>query len=422
MGVAVALTVLGWTAPVRAGGESLQKKVDELNSTTCKDAMEGQFKVLAVEPGAKKLIEFAQKLVKKDQKALTYNGALLLAKLARKKGNLEASEAFYRVCTKAAAELESTQKLLQSYGSLIELLYDKGKYKEAEKVCRELLELETGPGKARLVLVLFQLGPGQLQFVPLENYDSAKSLHAPVRRLMVQAMAKQGKFDEALKMAEDMISQKNHWLSQALHAWVLREAGRYPEAAKAYENILQQVLNDKNLDAQDRQEYEDQYRYILSNLYVETKQVNKAEEQLRALINRHPNEAGYYNDLGYILADHDLKLDEAEKLVLRALDLDRKSSGAEAKDNGAYLDSLGWVYYKQKKYKEAKDALQKAVADDRAQHIEIYDHLGDALLALGERESALKAWNKGAELAGPSRRDQERKTRVLQKIKINTNK
>ena len=49
----------------------------------------------------------------------------------------------------------------------------------------------------------------------------------------------------------------------------------------------------------------------------------------------------------------------------------------EDKDNGAYLDSLGWVLFRQQRFKEAKEALLKAVEDKSAQHIEIYDHLGD---------------------------------------------
>lgn len=409
---------------LQPGGETLQKQINELNNATGKDPLAGYYKSLHGDPQLKKIIEFAHGLVKKDKKALTYNGAFVLAKLARDKGQVDASEAFFRVCTLAAAELESTQKLLQAYGGLIEVLYEKGKYKESEKVCKELLELETGPGKARLVLVLFQIGPGQLQFIPLENYDSAKALQVPVQRLLIQSMAKQGKFDEALQMAEKMVTQKNHWLSQAIHAWVLREAGRFAQAAKEYEEILNQVINDKNIEAEDRQDYEDQYRYILSNIYVELKQINKAEDQLKSLINRHPNEPGYYNDLGYILADHDKNLVEAEKLVRKALELDKKRQKENPelgqKENGAYLDSLGWVYFKQKKYKEAKEVLQKAVEDERAQHIEIYDHLGDTLIALGEREAALTVWRKGVELAGPSSRDQARKTQVLQKIKIHS--
>src|SRR5437588_1169270 len=105
------------------------------------------------------------------------------------------------------------------------------------------------------------------------------------------------------------------------------------------------------------------------------------------LVKQKPNEPGYYNDLGYILADHNMRLEEAEKLVRKALELDKerraKSPAFNAKtdhDNGAYLDSLGWVLFKKKQYGEARKYLELAVEDQNAKHIEIYDHLGDVCL------------------------------------------
>jgi tetratricopeptide (TPR) repeat protein len=153
--------------------------------------------------------------------------------------------------------------------------------------------------------------------------------------------------------------------------------------------------------------------------------IDKAAEALQALLAKKPDEPGYYNDLGYIWADHDRNLDEAEKLIRKALDLDRKRREAnplltpeeKKQENGAYLDSLGWVLFKKKQYKEAKEYLLKAVEDKAAQHIEIYDHLGDVYLILGEREQAISAWRKGLEVVGEGRREAERKASVEKKLK-----
>ena len=71
------------------------------------------------------------------------------------------------------------------------------------------------------------------------------------------------------------------------------------------------------------------------------------------------------------------------------------------------------------KYKEAKEVLLKAVEDKSAQHLEIYDHLGDVLLELGEREAALTTWRKGLEFVGEGRREMERKDSVQKKIDKN---
>ena len=91
--------------------------------------------------------------------------------------------------------------------------------------------------------------------------------------------------------------------------------------------------------------------------------MDKAADQLKALLVREPDNPTYNNDLGYIWADHDMNLAESEKLIRKAIDDDRRTRRKANpdlkpeldKDNAAYLDSLGWVLFKQKKYKEARD-------------------------------------------------------------------
>ncbi len=87
------------------------------------------------------------------------------------------------------------------------------------------------------------------------------------------------------------------------------------------------------------------------------------------------------------------------------------------KDNASYVDSLGWVLFKKKQYKEAKEYLQKAVKEEEGKHVEIYDHLGEACWALGDKKEAIDAWKKGVEVAGPSKREQAKKTELEKKIK-----
>src|SRR5262249_30128178 len=117
-----------------------------------------------------------------------------------------------------------------------------------------------------------------------------------------------------------------------------------------------------------------------------------------------------------------------EKLIRQAIDKDREARKKLAKekpelakelekDNAAYLDSLGWVLFKQKKYAEAKKFLQDALEQEEGRHLEIYDHLGDCLLKLGEKSAAIDAWKKGIDTAVESRRDKIRKAEVEKKIK-----
>jgi tetratricopeptide (TPR) repeat protein len=417
--------------PARGEDPDLRRRVLELNKITGTDVMRGEFILLSKDPQAKELVQAGVAIVNEKKEPLSYNAALILAQLAEQLKNYESSATFYRVCTAQAAKLQSTKKLLESYGALIDMLYNNKRYAESVTVCRELLELRTDDGKEREVLEGEITKHGELDYAPRENFDPVKRLRPVVYRLMIQSVAKEGKYKQALKMADKLIKDRKDrkgrslWLEVAVKGWVQREAGQYAESAKTYEDVLSRVRTDEELDTEDRDHYVEVYQYILSNIYLEENRLDKVSELLQALLEKHPKKAGYHNDLGYIWADHDMKLPEAEKLILKALELDRDQrkrtkglSPEEDHDSGAYLDSLGWVYYKQKKFKEAKEVLLKAIEDKTSQHIEIYDHLGDVFMALGEHAAALDAWRKGVAVAGDSRRDQERKALVEKKLQM----
>ena len=422
--VPAVVLVLALAQPMRGEEQSVQSRVLDLDKITGTDVLRGEVRgLLDNKAEAKKLIDAALTLTKEKKKALTYNAALVLADVAGQMKDLKSSEVFFRICMDRAVKLESRSKLSQSYGGFIEFLFENKKYTEAERVCRELLELKSGDGKPREVLVAVTTRFGDVDFVPDDDFSTAKGLKLGVHRLLIKAISKQGKYDLALKLVDNLLKSKDHWLERELKAWVLREAGKLEEAAKGYEDVIDRVGKDKNVDKETRDEFQDRYRYFLSNIFVDMNQIDKASEQLQTLLKKHPDNPGYANDLGYIWADHDMKLAEAEKLIRKALELDRKRRKADPEltpdedhDNGAYLDSLGWVLFKQKKFKEAKEVMLKAVEDKQSQHIEIYDHLGDILLALGEQQAAVDAWRRGLEHVGTSRRDQERRALVEKKL------
>jgi tetratricopeptide (TPR) repeat protein len=164
-------------------------------------------------------------------------------------------------------------------------------------------------------------------------------------------------------------------------------------------------------------------------VYIDLNQVDKAAAELEALLKKEPDNATYNNDLGYIWADHGMKLADSEKLIRKALEADRKQRQKEKddpdllptedKDNPAYLDSLGWVLFKQKKYKEAKEPLLKAVVEEDGKHAEIYDHLAEVHLALGEKAEAVAVWKKALKFPAAGKRDQDRRAEIEKKLKAN---
>ena len=62
-----------------------------------------------------------------------------------------------------------------------------------------------------------------------------------------------------------------------------------------------------------------------------------------------------------------------------------------------YLDSLGWIYYKSGKYNEALVEIERAAATS-VEDPTIYDHMGDILIKLGQKEKGISAWEKALEM------------------------
>jgi len=111
----------------------------------------------------------------------------------------------------------------------------------------------------------------------------------------------------------------------------------------------------------------------------EAGRVSEARKTLANLSHEFPDDPEVANSYGYFLAEVGEDLELAEKLVRRALAADP--------DNGAYLDSLGWVYFQQGEYQEAFDWLVRA-ANERPEDPVILEHLGRSLARLGETERA----------------------------------
>jgi tetratricopeptide (TPR) repeat protein len=86
-----------------------------------------------------------------------------------------------------------------------------------------------------------------------------------------------------------------------------------------------------------------------------------------------------------MLADRGVRLEESLRYIKKALELEP--------NNGAYLDSLGWAYYKMNKYDQAATYLEKATHFMPSDPT-IREHLGSVYLQLGKKRQALEQWER----------------------------
>jgi tetratricopeptide (TPR) repeat protein len=185
--------------------------------------------------------------------------------------------------------------------------------------------------------------------------------------------------------------------SWRLYGYSLNLSKQYKEAI----NILKKALN---FDQNDPSVW-----FELGSAYERTGNYKKATASFRQVLSINPDDAAAANYLGYMWAEQNKNLDSAEILLEMALELDP--------ENGAYLDSYGWIYYKKGNLEKAELYILKALEKIDKDPI-IFDHLGDILHKKGDSEGALKAYQKCIELGFE---DQEQIEEKIMKLQFNTN-
>lgn len=187
--------------------------------------------------------------------------------------------------------------------------------------------------------------------------------------------------------------------------------------SKSIETILARVLMSTDQDAEAVEVLDgilavyggDKWtHYYLATTHENLNQSEQTEKHLRACLDHDPNDADVLNFLGYHLAEEDRKLGEAEDLLERALQMDP--------ENGFYLDSLGWIYYRQGKAELAVDYIQRAIRAMGSDDAILRDHLGDAFLLNRDIANAVSQWRRALVLDREIEGVQEKIEKYLPKI------
>jgi tetratricopeptide (TPR) repeat protein len=227
-------------------------------------------------------------------------------------------------------------------------------------------------------------------------YEQIKSgEHAtPARMRTANAMAKQGKLDDARLLLKRVGADNPEEAVQLLvtEAQLLREAQRHQEAY----DLLRQALKEEP----DQPEL--LYDFALTAEKLERYDV--LESNLRKLIEVRPDYAHAYNALGYSFAERNLQLPEARKLIERAIEL--------APEDYFIVDSLGWVQYREGDLKGAAETLRRAYGG--RPDAEIGAHLGEVLWMLGERREAARIWQESLK-SSPDNETLQKTIKRLQK-------
>lgn len=220
----------------------------------------------------------------------------------------------------------------------------------------------------------------------------------------------QDKTSDALRTAKRaaLLDEESALLRSRI-PWTLYHAGRTEEAVKEYRTLLDKFADDF-ANQQTRQVIRDAKR-LLSAIAGQKDDLPQATEWLEQVLDEFPDDTGAMNDLGYLWIDHEKNLGRGFAMIQKAV--------ANEPENYAYLDSLGWAYFRLGQYEQAVSTLEHAAKLAEGQDGTVLDHLGDAYLALGKKEKALASWKQASDvLQGED--DAEILSQVESKLKANT--
>jgi tetratricopeptide (TPR) repeat protein len=282
-----------------------------------------------------------------------------------------------------------------------------GRYSEAEKQNRRIFLNYQG--------VLNQT---------LGNYDAAIKTFLEIRgmtndkdgrvdAMIIETYRMSKNLDKAIQYADQSLTDNPDSRSmQIVHADLIAEKGRVDDGIKALQQL--QKGSDEDLDvlssmvgvyqrarkydqaqgvlntAVQRFPNEEQVYFLQGSLYEKQKKYPEAEKAFRKALELQKDDPAVLNYLGYMFADRGVRLDEAESLVERAVKADPT--------NGAYLDSLGWVYFKQNRLTLAEEYLKKAIIFVNYDS-SIHDHMGDLYYKSKRYDDARTEWNKTLQLS-----------------------
>ena len=264
-------------------------------------------------------------------------------------------------------ELPGNSEVVVMIGLLSMQMQD---FAAAEAKLKRALELNyRDPDSLRFYLG--QLAEERKQFdEALDYYSKVQSgeqaIPAATRYAMI--LGKQNRVDEARKYLQSLDVQNDQQKTMLIQAeaQVLREASQYQAAFDVVNGALEAQPDNPDL------------LYDVAMAAEKLNQIEVLERNLRRLIEIKPDNAQAYNALGYTLADRNLRLEEAQGYIEKALAL--------SPNDAFILDSMGWVHYRQGRLDEGLEFLRRAYA--QRQDPEIAAHLGEVLWMKGQKGEA----------------------------------
>jgi tetratricopeptide (TPR) repeat protein len=257
---------------------------------------------------------------------------------------------------------------------------DQQKFPQAMDIFKQIQALGPLQGPRAEMLIIETLRMEHQSDKAMAEADAAVKAYPKEQDLAIMhatMLGERGHVDEAVTQLRAFLTQRpmdrNIYISIAQ---VYLQAKRFDDAEQAIQKALGLSPNPEDQGVA---------LFVQASIYERQKKYDQAEQTFKKVLALDPQNASASNYLGYMLADRGIRLEESLKYIQKALELDP--------NNGAYLDSLGWAYFKMGKYDLAAPPLEKAaskIQDDPT----IHQHLGNVYLRLGKKAMAQEEWQR----------------------------
>ncbi|MBI4890453.1 MAG: tetratricopeptide repeat protein [Acidobacteria bacterium] len=201
-----------------------------------------------------------------------------------------------------------------------------------------------------------------------------------------------------LKTMFDGKSDRETWIALAQ---VYEKQKNHAEMAKAI---------DKAGELSKTPEETETIHFMRGAMYERQKKFDLAENEFKQVLKLNPESASALNYLGYMLADRNVRLPEALEMVRKAVDLEP--------NNGAFLDSLGWVYFRMNRMDEAVEQLKRSL-ERSSRDPTVHEHLGDVYQGMDNLKDAITQWERSLtewQSNAPSDIDQAEIAKIQKKV------
>jgi tetratricopeptide (TPR) repeat protein len=385
-------------------------------------------------------LKLYQKLVEDDPKDV--QSELRISQIYRQKRDFRNA----RQAADKAKELDPTN--LEVEYNDVNLLEAEGKLPEAIKTLKDILATSakksySGPDKANRILLLERLGfmyrsneqyaPAVETFKQIAELDADSASKAAAQIVDSYRLAKD--FTKAEQEADAALKKyPNDRVVTSVHATLLADIGKTDQAvaetrklldgkndretylalAQIYDKAKNWSEMAKALDEADKlstsKDDQETIHFMRGSMFERQKNYDAAEVEFRKVLELNPDNSSTLNYFGYMLADRNVRLQEARDLIQKAVDRDP--------NNGAYLDSLGWVYFRLNKLDEAERNLRRSV-ELMSRDPTVHDHLGDVYFREGKVREAIVQWQhslKEWQATPPSEMDHAEVAKVQKKL------